>query len=474
MINQETNSKNKNTLKAASWYTISNFVAKVALYIFTPYYARVLTSAEYGQYTNFLSWQSILVVLMTFDLYSTIAIAYVDYKDEEFDSYISSISVFSLIVPLLLSVVPICTIGFFSELTSMRGIHLLMMLFGIVFSSALPIFQTEQRSKVKYKIASAITLVSAFSNMILTVLLVTVLNDKLNGVIFGGVIANSIINLGIYFFIFGRKFSFCKSHISYALKIALPLIPHALAATILGSSDKVMINKMCGDEQTAFYGIIFTCSMVVTLFVTSLNNAWVPWFFSEISDEKYESVKKVSIVTTTLIGVVAFGLCIVAPEIILIVGGRKYMGAMTLMPPIILSCFFRYVYTLYVNVEFYLKKTGWISFGTILTSATNVVLNYICIKRFGFIAAAYTTLFSNVLLLVIHVYVVRRENMLKLFNNRMIFLLIAMFSVLCMGSLLLYSNTIIRYTTAAAILLASVVVLTIKRQAVRKAIKSLR
>ena len=466
--------KTHKTLKAASWYTISNFVAKVALYIFTPYYARVLTGAEYGQYTNFLSWQSILVVLLTLDLYSTVAVAYVEYKDEKIDSFVSSISVFSLLFPLLISAIFLVAVDFFSDLFSMQVLHFLLLLVVIIFSSALPIFQAEQRSKVKYKMASAITLISAFSNMLLTVFLVTVLTDKLNGVILGGVIANCIVNIGIYIYIFSRKITFSLEHISYALKIALPLVPHALAATVLGSSDKVMITKMCGYEQAAFYGIIFTCSMIVTIFVTSVNNAWIPWFFSELSKDNYEPIKKVSVVTTILMGMVAFVFCIIAPEIVLVVGGRKYMEATILMPPIILGCFLRYVYTLYVNAEFYLKKTGWISFATIVTSVINIALNYICIKQFGYVAAAYTTLLSNILLLGIHVIVVYKENMLKSFDNKKLALIVLLFSASCMGTLLLYPNTILRYVLIAVIVMVAVVLSMVKRQSLKDLLKTLR
>ena len=43
-------------------------------------------------------------------------------------------------------------------------------------------------------------------------------------------------------------------------------------------------------------------------------------------------------------------------------------------------------------MTFYYKKSGFIAFASIVAAAINIILNYILIPRFGFVAAAYTTL----------------------------------------------------------------------------------
>ncbi|MBR0381797.1 MAG: polysaccharide biosynthesis protein, partial [Eubacterium sp.] len=49
----------------------------------------------------------------------------------------------------------------------------------------------------------------------------------------------------------------------------------------------------------------------------------------------------------------------------------------------------------------YYKKTQYVAAGTIAAMIVNVILNYICILNFGYMAAAYTTAFSYLLLLVV-------------------------------------------------------------------------
>lgn len=63
------------------------------------------------------------------------------------------------------------------------------------------------------------------------------------GIILGNVLSNVVINVGILSVILKKTFVFKWKYVRYALLISIPLIPHILAGTILGSSDKVMITK---------------------------------------------------------------------------------------------------------------------------------------------------------------------------------------------------------------------------------------
>ena len=50
-------------LKAGIWYTVSNFVFRGMAFITTPVFTRLLTKGEYGDFSNFASWMSILVII---------------------------------------------------------------------------------------------------------------------------------------------------------------------------------------------------------------------------------------------------------------------------------------------------------------------------------------------------------------------------------------------------------------------------
>ena len=464
---------NIKTIKAASWYTVSNFISKCMLYLFTPLYTRVLSEVEYGLYNNYLSWQSILVALFAWDMASTVAIAYVDYKEPKvFHRYVSTVTFLSLSIPAVFGAVMLVFYQQFSALLGVAPIYLILMVVNICTTSALQIFQAEQRSKVEYKLSSALTLGNSCGNMILTLLFVWLLPDKLFAVVLGGLSVTTVVNVAICVYVFSRGFCVKKEYVRYALRLALPLVPHVVSASLLSSANKILITKLCGSADTAFYSVINTCAMVVTLFVTSINSACVPWFYSRMESKDYPAIRKVTKVTIPLISLVALAVCLVGPEVVLIVGGKNYADAVYMMPPMIFGCVIRYVYTLYVNIEFYNKKTGGISVATAITAVVNVLLNFVFIQLFDYRVAAYTTLLSEVLLLTIHMFIVKRQGMLDVFQNKQNVGVLAVAGLICMSTMPLYSNAILRYTAIGIIGVAAAALLIKYRKEIIKLAKA--
>lgn len=61
-----------------------------------------------------------------------------------------------------------------------------------------------------------------------------------------------------------------------------------------------------------------------------------------------------------------------------------------------------FAYSLYVNVEHYYKKTKGVTVNTLIAAGCNIILNLIFIPIFGYVAAAYTTLVSYFVALLLH------------------------------------------------------------------------
>ena len=74
------------------------------------------------------------------------------------------------------------------------------------------------------------------------------------------------------------------------------------------------------------------------------------------------------------------------------------------------------------HIELHLKKTWYISFGTIMAAGINIVLNYIFVQRYGFVAAAYTTLFCYFVLMILHHFISRYVLKLHLYDDKFMYL----------------------------------------------------
>ena len=88
----------------------------------------------------------------------------------------------------------------------------------------------------------------------------------------------------------------------------------------------------------------------------------------------------------------SFGLSCLAPEIMHILADEKFYEGVYVVPPVALGLFFSFVYTMYANIEFYFEKNKFSMYISCAGAVMNIILNYIGIKIFGYIAAAYTTL----------------------------------------------------------------------------------
>ena len=64
----------------------------------------------------------------------------------------------------------------------------------------------------------------------------------------------------------------------YALKIALPLIPHNLALVILVQIDRIMIKDICGESDAGIYTFGYSYAILLSIFTNAIGQAWLPWF----------------------------------------------------------------------------------------------------------------------------------------------------------------------------------------------------
>lgn len=87
------------------------------------------------------------------------------------------------------------------------------------------------------------------------------------------------------------------------------------------------------------------------------------------------------------------------------------------MPIIVAACFFQGMYYAFVNVEYYYKKSKYIMAVSVAAAIVNIALNYIGIILFGYRAAAYTTMITNVLMCLLHYWNVKRICQRKVFTG---------------------------------------------------------
>lgn len=467
---------NKNGVKAIKsgfWYTVSNFLISASALITTPIFTRLLSQDQYGMYNNYTSWQSILLILCTFNIQASLISARYDYEDN-LDEYIFSVLCMSGLSVLLWTVLLNLFSGWAQNFFDLSITYINLMMAYIFCFKVFEMFQVKQRYYYKYKLQVGLSLLSTMASAGLSILLVLCCRDKLGGRITGSVLPTIVIGISsfAYFMVKGRHFKleFWK----YALLICLPYVPHLLSMTVLGSTDRIMITKMCGATDTALYSLAYSCGMIISVFLNSVNTAFSPWLAEKLHENDPQSVRTFSRFYIGIFLFVAVGFMMLAPEVLWILGGEDYLPAMYVMPPVTMGCICQFFYTMMVNIEQIKRKTLGMAIASVMAALINYGLNLIMIPRYGYIAAAYTTLVGYFFLLIFHMLLVARMKMTAVYDFRLIFISVLCAAVFMIGITALYRAPLIRYSVVLIYIASTMTVLYLKRGKILDLLKKLK
>jgi len=455
-------------VRAALWYTICNFLQNGLAFLMVPVYLYFLSKAEYGRWVTFQSWKDILIIFASLNLYCGVFTkTLVDIKGSK-DRYTSAMQGLGTTTTFVLFLI---FIVFRNSVEKLMGYNTLSMLLLFAFFLVYPSLQfwlTRQRVEYKYKTMVLVTILISIFTPALSVSLVVLTDLKAYAIIYGYLISQITVGLFfyIYYFVVGRTF-YDKEYWSYALKFNMPLIPHYLSLIVLGQSDRIMIQKFCGDADAGVYGFGYQIASVMTVLVGSINGARVPWTYEKLRDKLYKDLHQVAIYLCILIGSITMLLSLLSPEIVRIftIFGNKYKDyelAIYIIPVVALGLYFTFVYDLFCSIEFYYGKTKYIMVASCVGAIMNIILNAIFIPMVGLIAAAYTTLFCYIFFMFMHFVFMRKvckdEDIKEpVYNYKWIFLMSFIVFVATLLSLFTLKIDIVRYLLLVVLLIVGFV-----------------
>ena len=443
-------------IRAGVWFTICNLLQKGITMISMPIFTRLLTTEQYGCFTVYQSWYSIINIIVTFNFSGSLILnAMAKYENRRNES-ISSIQTLYTCITISFFVVYLIFHSFFNKLFGLSTLFMVTMFVQMLFEPAYLFWAQKQRYEYKYKGLIAVTLLTSSLGPILGVIAVISTQYKAEARVLSFAIVQICAGLILYIIqsIRGKTF-YNKEFWKFALTFSLPLIPHYLSQIVLGQSDRIMIDKIVGASEAAIYGVSYNLASVITLFVNAVNSSFAPSLYEGLKKKDCKDIKKAATFLVTFMAGLICVFMLFGPEIITIFVAPEYKVAKWIFPPVATSVFFTFIYVFYVNVEFYYEKTQYVMFVSVLGAILNIVLNLIFIKRFGYIAAGYTTVFSYIAFCVFHYllyrFIMKKQEMGNIYNN-IFFLFISIIVLAFMGiCLLLYKFNTIRYIVIAVI-----------------------
>lgn len=203
----------------------------------------------------------------------------------------------------------------------------------------------------------------------------------------------AILFLAVFFTIIGKRFSYSIAAAKRTLAYGIPLVPHAVSLWALNLSDRFLLAKFRGLEETGYYTFAYTCGMAMQFVVTSMQQVWGPVFFdvSKNDPRAKEILGALATKWSLFLFIVAGAGILFAPELVRIIASKRYWVAIPFIIPVILGYLFNGLYTFPGLILQQIKKNAILSLCSITAASANVLSNLYFIPRYGPIAAAWNT-----------------------------------------------------------------------------------
>lgn len=438
-------------VKASGALFIGTIITTGISYITTPVFTRLLSPDDFGKVSLFIAYQMIFGILAMFCLsYGVFNNGMLDFQGDR-EGYSFSMLILSNGITILFSALMIPFLPAIKHFTGF-DVPLLLLMVGIfLLQPAYNFWAARQRYELKYKVSVGFMILCAILSPAVSILcIVYVSENPLYARLFGAQVPLLIVYLGFYLLLAIRaKGKVQARYWKYAIGFNLPLLPHYLSTYMLNSSDKIMISSLINDSSTAYYSVAYAVASLVLLIWTAANSSLLPFTYEHCKAKDYLPIAKVTnkILTVFFIGCVF--VIFLAPEVIEVMATAEYRQAIYVIPPIVGGVFFQAQYYMYANIIYFYKKPKYLMYVSVTAMLLNVTLNYFCIRRYGYLAAGYTTLACYIFQAAFDYVALLKVVKDKIYDMRYVACLsVAMFAFAILGNRL-YASFVLRYALLA-------------------------
>lgn len=441
-------------MRASLLFMICGLMQKGIAFLIVPVFTRIMSAEEYGQYSVFLSWYQIIMIFTTLNMWNYLINNGMTKYGEDRSNFIASLQGLSTAITVVWFVAYIPLSSSWEKASGLSFSAMALMFIELLFMPSFEYYCAVKRYDYKAEKVVIITLFMTVLIPLISIPLILTSDNKGFAAIFGRVSA-SVIVYGIVFMHLlrcNRKF-YNKEYWIYALKFNLPLIPHFLSLVILQQSDRIMIERMCGEADVAIYSVAYQAAMALQIFNMAILSSFVPYTYKAIKNNERKKVGKAALKLLIYVGGLNAFAALFAPEIIYILAPEEYYAAIYVIPPVAMSNMFMFLFNLFANIEYYWGETKYVAIASLVSAVVNVVLNCFFIKQFGFIAAGFTTLFCYMLLSVCHYFFMKKVcrkymNGRTVYNSKMLAVISVVFTAGALIVIAVYDMGFIRYTVA--------------------------
>ena len=417
------------------WYGVSSMAARFINYLLTPFLTYTLTqTSDYGKMSLIYAAIPVLNVIFTYGFETAFFRfnARKEYKDSLYSTSAISL-IFSTIVFTTLLWLGRDSFAGIVGLTDVPAI-VYISIFVIAFDalSTIPFakLRLEERPKKYALVKVGGILVNIFftwffvgycpahEEQVANSLLVFIYRPEVNPIVY--VLIANLIQSVFTLLLLSKEISEIKLKFNFKLWkemiiYALPLILVGMGGMVNEVFDRLMLrwwqpgSVIFKEEQVGIYSACYKLAMLITLFIQAFRLGAEPFFFKQAEGKDpqrtYARVMKFFVIIVTFMFlVVALYL-----DIWKVFIKSTYWSGLKVVPILLLANIFLGIY---YNLSIWYKLTNKTSYGAYITlagTAITILINFIFIPYYGFVACAWATFFCYGIMMVL-CYVLGQKN----------------------------------------------------------------
>lgn len=436
-------------VRASMWFFICSVLQKLISVISTTVFTRAMCTADYGLISIYNSWTDILILIASLNLnVGCFNVGMTRYEDRR-DSWVSSLQILSLISVSIFTIVFLSTFGLWEVWVDLPFVICCVMAVTFFFNPAINLWTAKQRYTSSYKKLAVVTIAFSLCNLLLPLVMVLTSDNKgeakivasaVVSVVFGTVLLVSNIKSARGEKLFDRSFS------SFAFKYNLQMMPAFISTSFMSQIDRIMIDRMIGRDAAAVYSVAYNVAYMISIVSGAVNATYNPWLMQKVKNKNFNRVNEIGIAISVALLFVIEGFIFLAPVVVKILAPSEYYEAIYIIPAVAGSTFFTLIYGMYSPVPQYKLKIASLASINVIAGIVNVLLNYIAIGRWGYVAAGYTTYISYLIYgfgtAIFSMYLLRKSGIKeKIYNVKLLTIMVLVLTLSTVICPVLYNYT---------------------------------
>lgn len=400
----------KKILSDSFLYTFANILTKGIGFLMIPIYTSYFSTNDYGIIDLLMITGTILSIIIGLEIHQSVARFFPEAETEYEKKVVVSTSLWSIIIlygvflAFILPFVGEISVYLFNSIEYKYILFIAILSFG--FNFIYNFFAAQLRWQLKSKQNIIVSFIYSLITATITYVLLKYFSGNIESVFFAQIIA-AIVGILLSYFFSKEYYSLVLNLKKFRelISFSAPLIFSTLIVYAMLYVDRLMINSFLSLDDVGIYGIAFRFASITTLLTIGIQTALTPLIYNNyknidtpIAISKFFTYFLVAAFIFILI------LFLFSDNIVLLLANENYIVAGDVIPWLALSILFSGI-TNFAPGIFIAKKTKYILYINIFSFVINLILNFLLIKNYGLLGAAYSTMFSSFLYFMLYYYI---------------------------------------------------------------------